>query len=102
MNTANAPADDAGDEMPEPVAPAPVSRYDAAILEMATERGEGRSFSPSEVALALSENWRPLLIHIRAAARRLAEAGQIDILRHGKPIEPAAMKGVIRMRLKQG
>jgi hypothetical protein len=31
----------------------------------------------------------------------LAEAGRIDILRHGKPVEPAAMKGVIRLRLKQ-
>jgi hypothetical protein len=81
--------------------PAPASRYDATILELAAERGEGKSFCPSEVARALSEDWRPLLIHVRAAARRLAEAGRIDILRHGKPIEPAAMKGVIRLRLKQ-
>jgi hypothetical protein len=100
MNSLSPPDDDAREEMPEP--PAPVSRYDTAILEIAAERGEGKSFSPSEVALALSENWRPLLIHVRAAARRLAEAGQIDILRHGKPVEPAAMKGVIRLRLKQG
>jgi hypothetical protein len=79
--------------------PAPPSRYDATILQMAAERGEAKSFCPSEVARALSEDWRPLLIHVRAAARRLAEAGQIDILRHGKPIEPAAMRGVIRLRL---
>jgi hypothetical protein len=80
---------------------APVSRYDATILAIAAERGEGKSFCPSEVARALSEDWRPLLTHVRAAARRLAEAGQIDILRHGKPIEPAAIRGVIRLRLKQ-
>ncbi len=80
--------------------PAPVSRYDATILAIAAERGAEKSFCPSEVARALSEDWRPLLTHVRAAARRLAEAGQIDILRHGKPVEPAAMRGVIRLRLK--
>jgi hypothetical protein len=97
MNTLDPLADDAGEAAP----PAPVSRYDATILQIAAERGEGKSFCPSEVARALSEDWRPLLIHVRAAARRLAEAGRIDILRHGKPVEPAAMKGVIRLRLKQ-
>jgi hypothetical protein len=53
------------------------------------------------VARALSEEWRPLLTHVRAAARRLAEEGRIDILRHGKPILPSEIKGVIRLRLKQ-
>jgi hypothetical protein len=99
MNSLDPLVDDAG-EAAAP-APAPPSRYDAAILAIAAERGEGKSFCPSEVARALSEDWRPLLTHVRAAARRLAEAGQIDILRHGKPIEPAAIRGVIRLRLKQ-
>jgi hypothetical protein len=97
MNSQDPLADEAGAS----AAPAPVSRYDATILQIAAERGEEKSFCPSEVARALSEDWRPLLTHVRAAARRLAEAGRIDILRHGKPIEPAAMKGVIRLRLKQ-
>jgi Protein of unknown function (DUF3253) len=97
MNSLEAPADQAGEAVPH----VPVSRYDATILKFAAERGDGKSFCPSEVARALSEDWRPLLTHVRAAARRLAEAGQIDILRHGKPIEPAAMRGVIRLRLKQ-
>jgi hypothetical protein len=104
MNSLDPPADQAGAETPDAAPPvpssAPVSRYDATILEIASARGEEKSFCPSEVARALSEDWRPLLTHVRAAARRLAEAGQIDILRHGKPIEPAAMKGVIRLRLK--
>ena len=83
-----------------PAPPAPVSPYDATILRIAAERGEAKSFCPSEVARAMAEDWRPLLVHVRAAARRLAEGGQIDILRHGKPIEPAAIRGVIRLRLK--
>lgn len=76
------------------------ANYEAMILRMAEERGAAKSFTPSDVAQALAEDWRPLLTHIRAAARRLAEKGLIEILRHGKPIEPAALKGVIRLRLK--
>ncbi|HTI01383.1 MAG TPA: DUF3253 domain-containing protein [Acidisoma sp.] len=74
--------------------------YEAAILHLAAQHGPGKSFTPTDVAQQLAENWRPLLNHIRAAARRLAEKGQIEILRHGKPIEPSAIKGVIRLRLK--
>lgn len=76
--------------------------YEDTILKIAAERGDQASFTPEDVARVLSENWRPLLVHIRAAARRLAEEGRIEILRHGKPIDPAAVKGVIRLRLKQG
>ncbi len=36
---------------------------------------------------------------VRRAALRLAEAGQIDILRKGRRIAPEAAKGVIRLRL---
>jgi Protein of unknown function (DUF3253) len=102
MNSLDPPADQSGDETPEGGQPAPVSRFDEAILRVAAKRGEAKSFTPTEVASELAEDWRPLLAHVRAAARRLAVAGRIDILRHGKPIDPAAMKGVIRLRLKQG
>lgn len=76
------------------------ARYEETILRLAVAHGTGKSFTPTDVAQTLSENWRPLLGHVRAAARRLAEAGRIDILRHGKPVEPAALRGVIRLRLK--
>jgi hypothetical protein len=75
--------------------------YEAAILQTAAEHGPGKSFTPTDVAQKLAENWRPVLNHIRAAARRLAEKGEIEILRHGKPVEPSALKGVIRLRLKE-
>lgn len=80
----------------------PTNSYEAAIILMAERAGAGRSITPSDVAMSLAEDWRPLLKHIRAAARRLAEQGRIEILRHGKPIDPAALKGVIRLRLHQG
>ena len=35
-----------------------------------------------------------------AAVRSLAQGGQIEILRKGKPIDPAEIKGVIRLRQK--
>lgn len=91
----------------EPVAAAeesaekPVNSYEAAILLMVEQAGPVKSITPSDVAMSLAEDWRPLLKHVRAAARRLAEQGRIDILRHGKLIDPAALKGVIRLRLKQ-
>jgi Protein of unknown function (DUF3253) len=78
-----------------------VNSYEAAILSMVEKAGPAKSVTPSDVAMSLAEDWRPLLKHLRAAARRLAEQGRIDILRHGKPIDPAVLKGVIRLRLKQ-
>lgn len=78
-----------------------VNSYEAAIMLMVGKAEDGKSITPTDVAMALSEEWRPVLKHIRAAARRLADQGRIEILRHGKPIDPATMKGVIRLRLKQ-
>jgi hypothetical protein len=37
---------------------------------------------------------------VRTAAAALARDGRIDILRKGKPIAPAAIHGVIRLRLR--
>jgi hypothetical protein len=102
MNSLDNLVDPPSDETPETVRREPAGRFELTILQLAAERGEEKSFCPSEVARALSEEWRPLLTHVRAAARRLAEEGRIDILRHGKPILPSEIKGVIRLRLKQG
>lgn len=73
------------------------------ILELAAERGPAASICPSEAARALAgagPDWRSLLAPVRRVAAALARGGQIDILRHGKPIDPAAMRGVIRLRVR--
>jgi Protein of unknown function (DUF3253) len=74
---------------------------EAMILAMAGERGAAGSISPNEVAQALAgPAWRPLLGAVRRAAAGLAEAGRIDILRKGRPVAPAALHGVVRLRIR--
>ena len=62
------------------------------------------SISPTDAARALAgdpgdDSWRRSLAPIRLAAFRLARAGAIEILRKGKPVDPDAARGVIRLRL---
>ena len=70
------------------------------ILRLAGERGPAASIAPEDVAKALASEWRPLLGPVRRAAAKLADAGQIDILRKGKPVPPAELRGVIRLRIR--
>ncbi len=81
------------------------ARHDleTAILTALAKVKAGTSITPSDVAMRLEENelrWRTLLKPIRTEATRLARAGRLQILRHGKPIDPEQpFKGVIRLRL---
>ncbi len=70
-----------------------------AILSLLHACGVEKSISPSEAAQALSPDWRAKLSAVRRAAIRLAEDGQISILRKGKPVPPSEAKGVIRLSL---
>ena len=72
----------------------------AEILRQTAERGAEKSICPSEVARALAPDWRPLLPRVREAAVALAEAGRIDILRKGKPVDPREFRGVYRLRIR--
>jgi Protein of unknown function (DUF3253) len=74
---------------------------EATILALAGTRGGAGSICPSEVARALApEDWRKLLGAVRRAAAGLAAAGRIDILRKGRPVDPAGVRGVIRLRIR--
>ena len=75
------------------------------ILRLTTACGLAGSVDPAEVARAVTQGdgaqWRSKLSAVRRAAVRLAQAGQIDILRKGKPVDPAEeIRGVIRLRLR--
>lgn len=80
----------------------PRARIAEEILEQVLARGPGKSICPSEVARALAEDWRPLLPAVRAEAARLSDEGKVSILRKGRPIPPAEMRGVIRLSLPRG
>jgi hypothetical protein len=73
------------------------------ILRQTAARGADKSICPSEVARALApeeDAWRRLMGTVRAAAIRLAREGQVEVLRKGKPVDPAAeIRGVIRLRI---
>ena len=89
--------------MTTPPVPAAV---EASILSLTAARGPGKSICPSEVARALwsgppGDGWQAFLTPVRAAAVRLARAGQVDILRKGQRVDPGAVKGVIRLRQAQ-
>ena len=71
------------------------------ILRLTAARGPDKSICPSEVARALDPNWQPRMKQVRAAAVELARAGQIDVLRKGKPVSDLDnLRGVIRLRRK--
>lgn len=73
-----------------------------AILAQARACGPEKSFTPEDVARAMtSENWQSLLARIRREAVVLAREGQIDVLRKGKPVDlDVEIRGVIRLRAR--
>lgn len=79
------------------------SAIEAEILARVTAAGTGSSVSPSDVAQALAPaDWRPLLTPVRRAALTLQAQGRIVILRKGKAVPAAQVRGVIRLALPGG
>lgn len=75
----------------------------AEILRQTAARGAGKSICPSEVARALAPDaWRPLLGPVREAAAALAAQGRVLILRKGRPVPPAELRGVVRLAAPGG
>lgn len=68
----------------------------AALLRIAAERSE-KTFCPSEVARALSSNWRELMPAIREEAERLVQAGKLSCSQSGRPASPLHARGPIRL-----
>ncbi len=74
------------------------SPTELALLELLAQAGEGRSITPEAVARAVEpQAWRSRLTEVRSVAVGLARQGRIVILRHGKPTDPNAFKGVYRL-----
>lgn len=72
-------------------------RVRAAILDLALERGREKSLCPSEVAKAMSPNWRGLMPEVRAVAAGMPE---IVATQRGVEVDPRTARGPIRLRLR--
>ncbi|MFK8053872.1 MAG: DUF3253 domain-containing protein [Woeseiaceae bacterium] len=70
-----------------------------AILELLDKRPNGKSICPSEAARHVDpEHWRSLNEAARDAARRLVNAGKIEMTQSGRTVDPSRAKGPVRLR----
>lgn len=70
------------------------------ILTLLGGRARDLSICPSEAARRIApEHWRRLMEDARAAARRLAAAEAIEITQRGRVVDPATIRGPVRLRL---
>lgn len=80
-------------------AEAPIAALEQAILALLDARPRDASICPSEAARVVSpSDWQPLMEPARAAARRLATAGRLQITQQGRVVDPAAIRGPVRLR----
>lgn len=76
-------------------------RLESSIRALAQHRGPHSSVCPSDAARAVgSSGWRELMDDARAAARRLARSGDVEITQRGKAVDPGGdWSGPIRIRI---
>ena len=76
---------------------------EAAILELLGKRASGATACPSEVAREFfgEDDWRGEMERVRSAARRLVDAGKVEILQNGRVVDASTAKGTIRLRKVQ-
>ncbi|WP_235423617.1 DUF3253 domain-containing protein [Pseudarthrobacter chlorophenolicus] len=72
---------------------------EAAILKLLAARAATSTICPSDAARAVGgEHWRGLMEPVRQAARRLVDAGDVEVTQGGSVVDPATAKGPIRIR----
>ncbi len=75
------------------------ARLERAIEELLAERRPDASICPSEAARAVDpEGWRELMPEARAAAGRLAAAGEVEVTQGGEVVDVAGARGPVRVR----
>jgi len=75
------------------------NRLEAEITEQVTARGAGKTICPSEVARALAEDWRGLMVDVRGVAGEMVARGEIVVTQKGRVIEIETARGPIRLGL---
>lgn len=72
-----------------------------AIVDLLSQRGEGKTICPSEAARAIGDRgWRDQMPLAREAAAALAAEGRIEVLQKGEPVDALQARGPIRLRLR--
>ncbi len=67
-----------------------------ALMDLAHQRGAGKTFCPSEAARALAADWRPLMEDVRWVAATLP----LKATQKGEPVDPLTAQGPIRLGLR--
>ena len=66
------------------------------LLDLAHQRGVGKTFCPSEAARELSDDWRPLMPEVR----RVAADVSLRATQKGEEVDPMTAVGPIRLGLR--
>ena len=79
------------------------ARLERAIGALLEDRRAGATICPSEAARAVDPGgWRELMPAARAAAGRLAAAGQVEVIQRGEVVDVATVRGPVRVRRVTG
>ena len=74
-------------------------RLERVIGALLADRRPGATICPSEAARAVDgDGWRDLMPAARAAAGRLAAAGEVEVTQGGEVVEVATARGPVRIR----
>ncbi|RBY92079.1 DUF3253 domain-containing protein [Blastococcus sp. TBT05-19] len=75
------------------------ARLERVIGELLDRRSADSSICPSEAARAVDpEAWRDLMPDARAAAGRLAAAGEVEVTQGGEVVDVGSARGPVRVR----
>lgn len=75
-------------------------RIEAEIFNQLAALAPGKSIEPADVAKVLQpDRWQRQLARVKTVAIGLMRQGRLTITKKGKPVDPASVKGVIRLRL---
>lgn len=75
--------------------------YRTRILDLLQTRGPDKTICPSELLSGDDKQNPALMEHVRASARTLASEHLIEFTQRGKVVDPDAVRGPIRLRLKR-
>jgi hypothetical protein len=74
-------------------------KLEETIRDLLSKRAATSTICPSDAARAVSpDGWRDLMEPARRAARRMVDAGEVDITQKGSVVDPSRVKGPIRIR----